>query len=183
MRQGEAFITTRQEKETESIGALLGKYLQQPLVVALYGELGSGKTVLVRGAASGLGVTGPVSSPTFVLLKSYPGRLSLHHFDFYRLEDPEELYDLGFDEYLPGDGIAFVEWAGRLPRQLPPERLDITIERLDDHAGEGRRLWFRPHGAVASMVTETLLEGISWRVDGTLNTIPFLAEEESGRLG
>ncbi len=173
MQQGEAFITTRSEAETEYIGTLLGKYLQRPLVVALYGELGSGKTVLVRGAAAGLGAADRVSSPSFVLMKIYQGRLPIYHFDFYRLEDPAELDELGLEEYLPGEGIAFVEWAGRFPGELPPERLDIRIENYGEQGSNSRRLWFEPHGDRAAAVVEDLIENITWRIDGTLNMIPL----------
>ena len=169
MQQGEAFITTRCEQETEYIGAMIGKYLQRPLIVALYGDLGSGKTVLVRGAAAGLGAADRVSSPTFVLMKIYQGRLPIYHFDFYRLEDPAELDELGLEEYLPGEGIAFVEWAGRFPGELPPERLDIRIEYYGDQGFDGRRLWFKPYGDHAAAAVENLLENITWRINGTLN--------------
>jgi tRNA threonylcarbamoyladenosine biosynthesis protein TsaE len=173
MRQGEAFLTTRLEKETEYIGAVLGKAVERPLVVALEGELGSGKTVLVRGAARGLEIMEEISSPTFVLLKMYQGTLPLYHFDYYRLQEPDELDELGFDEFLPGEGVAFVEWAGRFEDRLPPERLDVSIERFFDHIGEGRRLHFIPHGAEASRVVENIIETITWRVDGTLNRVPL----------
>jgi tRNA threonylcarbamoyladenosine biosynthesis protein TsaE len=176
MRQGEAYLTTRQETETEYIGSVLGKALKQPLVVALDGELGSGKTVLVRGAARGMGITEDIGSPTFILLRIYQGVLPLYHFDYYRLQGADELDELGFDEYLPGEGVAFVEWAGRFANRLPRERLDVSIERFHDHIGEGRRLHFIPHGAVASQVVETIIETITWRVNGTLNRVPLFPD-------
>ncbi len=182
MHQGEAFLTTRQEKETEYIGTLLGKAVQQPLAVALFGELGVGKTVLVRGAAKGMETNAQVSSPTFTLMKIYHGKMNIYHFDFYRLEEPDELEELGFEEYIPGDGVAFIEWAQRHPGLLPRERLEIDIERFYDISGEGRRLWFRPFGNSASLVVEKVIETVSWRVNGTLNMIP-LTGEETGRLG
>ena len=169
MQQAEAFLTTRKEEETAYIGEILGLILTEPLVIALQGELGVGKTVFVRGAAAGLSVAAKVSSPTFVLLKIYQGRLPVYHFDFYRLSPGEEVDELGFDEYLPGDGIAFIEWAERQPRLLPDSYLQINIERFYDHNGEGRRLWFQPHGITASMVVGTIIEAITWRTDGTLN--------------
>jgi tRNA threonylcarbamoyladenosine biosynthesis protein TsaE len=184
MRQGEAFITTRHENETAYIGAVLGGAIARPMVIALHGELGTGKTVLVRGAAAGLGVTEPVSSPTFVLFKIYRGRLPLYHFDFYRLREPEELEALGFDEFMPGEGVAFVEWAGHCPELLPRERLDIFIERFFDHAGEGRQLWFAPQGRECALAVEKLIESVTWRVNGKLNMIPLGPDpgEAGGRL-
>jgi len=173
MRQGEAYLTTRMEEETEYIGTVLGAALRQPLVVALDGDLGAGKTVLVRGAARGLGITEEIVSPTFVLLKIYQGFLPVYHFDFYRLRDPDELDELGFDEFIPGEGIAFVEWAGWFKDHLPPERLDLSIERFFDYSGEGRCIQFEPFGVVACRVVDELIEAITWRIDGTLNREPL----------
>jgi len=170
MQQAKAFLTTRQEEETAYIGELLGLIINRPLVVALDGELGTGKTVFVRGAARGLGVESEqVASPTFVLLKIYRGRLPVYHFDFYRLTEDDDFLELGFEEYLPGDGAAFIEWAGRLPQLLPPEYLQIILERFEDEHGEGRRVWLVPFGTGASQVVEALLGALSWRTNGSLH--------------
>lgn len=108
-------MTTSSVAETERLGELLGKLLIPPLVILLYGDLGSGKTALVRGLARGLGVPAdePVTSPTFALLNEYRGRCLLHHFDLYRLAGAAEVDDLGFDEYLEPSGVTVVEWAER----------------------------------------------------------------------
>lgn len=172
MHQAEAYITTRTEAETSALGEIFGRNLDQPLVIALQGELGAGKTVFVRGAARGLVVPEQVTSPTFVLLKIYSGRLALYHFDFYRLSGEEDTLELGFCEYLPGDGVAFIEWAERLPDLLPEDYLLIKIERFFDDKGEGRRLLFIPHGPAASQLIETFIETVTWRTDGSL----YLAE-------
>ncbi len=170
MQQAKAFLTTRKEEETAYIGELLGLIINRPLAVALDGELGTGKTVFVRGAARGLGVAeGEVASPTFVLLKIYRGRIPVYHFDFYRLSEEDDFIELGFEEYLPGEGAAFVEWAGRLPQLLPPEYLQVVLERLEDEQGEGRRIWFVPFGLEASRVVEALLGAVTWRTDGSLH--------------
>jgi len=169
MQQAKAYLTTRKEEETAHIGKLLGSLLSQPLVIALNGELGSGKTVFVRGAAAGLDVEEDlVSSPTFVLLKIYPGRLPVYHLDFYRLGAEDDLLELGFEEYLPGDGIAFIEWAGRLPQLLPQDYLQVNLERFEDDQGEGRLIWFIPFGSAAARVVESLMAGVTWHTDGTL---------------
>ena len=181
MQQGEAFLTTRSEKETAYIGGVLGGLIRKPLVVALNGELGSGKTVFVRGAAAGLGAAEMVTSPTFVLLKMYRGRLPVYHFDFYRLDEDTALEELGFEEYLPGEGAAFVEWAANVPGLIPAEHLEITIERFSDHGGEGRRLRFVPRGPQSSRLVAGLIESITWKVDGSLNMRPQpLFSEENG---
>lgn len=182
MQQGEALLTTRSESETHHIGAILGRLIEEPLVVALKGELGTGKTVLVRGASAGLGVAETVTSPSFVLLKIYRGRLPLYHFDFYRLDESASLEDLGFEEYLPGQGAAFVEWAGNLPPLIPPDGLEITIERFFDHGGEGRRLRFTPRSPESSRLVAGLMESVTWSVDGSLNMSPP-AREDAGGLG
>ena len=170
MQQAEALLTTRKEEETAYIGEVLGRNLTAPLVVALEGELGAGKTVFVRGAARGLDVTEKVSSPTFVLMKIYQGRLPVYHFDFYRLPaDQNEADELGFEEYLPGTGVALIEWADRLPGLLPPDYLQVKIEIFHDQNGEGRLLWFIPHGSAASQIVGTIFESVTWSTDGSLN--------------
>ena len=183
MEQGEAFLTTRSEEETAYIGMVLGKWIKEPLVIALHGGLGTGKTVLVRGAAAGLGVTEMVTSPSFVLLKIYAGRLPVYHFDFYRLDEDVSIDDLGFEEYLPGEGVTLVEWAGNVPGIIRPQRLEITIDRFLRHGGEGRRIWFEPHGRESSRIVAGLIERISWRVDGSLDMAPLFTLENTGKLG
>jgi len=169
MHQAEAYITTRTEAETAALGEIFGRAIDQPQVIALHGELGAGKTVFVRGAARGLGVSEQVTSPTFVLLKIYSGRLPLYHFDFYRLTAEEDPFELGFAEYLPGDGVAFIEWAERMPDLLPDGFVQVDIERFYDDKGEGRRLLFTPYGAAASKLIETFIETVTWRTDGSLH--------------
>ncbi len=169
MQQAKALLTTRHEDETAYAGELLGLIINRPLTVALDGELGTGKTVFVRGAAKGLGVKREtVASPTFVLLKIYSGRLNVYHFDFYRLSSEDDFLELGFEEYLPGDGAAFVEWAGRLPELLPPEHLQVVLEVFEDHQGQGRRIWFLPHGKAARQVVDQLFKALAWKTDGSL---------------
>ena len=98
---------------THALGERLGRLLQSGDVVLLTGDLGAGKTALAQGIARGLGVVGPVSSPTFTILKEYAGRIPLYHFDLYRIEHPDELEALGFADYFYGDGVSVVEWAER----------------------------------------------------------------------
>ena len=129
---------TNSAAETKALGEKLASRLKAGDVVVLEGELGAGKSELARGIARGLGVTETVTSPSFTILNVYEsGRCPLYHFDWYRLESEEELYELGMDEYLGGDGIAVVEWAERCPDAVPENVLRI---RLEVTGGESRRI-------------------------------------------
>lgn len=98
---------------TQRLGEVLGGLVLAGDLVLLEGDLGAGKTAFTQGIAKGLGIEGIINSPTFTLLKEYAGRLPLYHFDLYRIEDPDELALLGFEEYFTGDGVSVVEWADR----------------------------------------------------------------------
>ena len=123
--------------ETRALGKKLAARLQPGDVLLLEGDLGAGKSELTRGIAAGLGVTETVTSPSFTILNVYEsGRCPLYHFDWYRLESSEELYELGMDEYLGGDGIAVVEWPGRCPDAVPEGAVRIRMTA----AGENERM-------------------------------------------
>lgn len=129
---------------TEALGKLLGRHTADGDVFCLTGDLGAGKTLLSRGVAEALGVSSEdVTSPTFAIMNVYQGtELEVRHFDLYRLNRPEELEDIGFDEYAGGDGVTLIEWAELFSEQLPEEYLQITL-RLD---GAGRRAVLEPKG-------------------------------------
>ncbi len=119
--------------ETGVFGQNLGALLEKGMIVALNGELGAGKTTLVKAIAAKLGIPEQdVRSPSYTLINEYEGRLPVYHFDLYRLTDSSELYDLGYDEYLEGSGISIVEWADAIPDALPEEYLSIKIEIVSD---------------------------------------------------
>lgn len=127
---------SRSEEETDRFGARLAAALEPRTVVALVGDLGAGKTRLVRAIAVALGVDpGEIGSPTFVLVREYAGRLPLYHFDTYRLADVDEFLELGADELLRGEGVCLVEWADRVAEVLPDDTLRIEI----DHTGDTER--------------------------------------------
>lgn len=136
-------IEIAKEEETVALGERLAKALPTPAVVALVGPLGAGKTRLVQAVASALGVTEDVTSPTFVLINEYrSGRVPIYHLDTYRLNDEDELIELGVDEYFAGGGsagpgITFVEWGDRFPDSLPAETITVTIELVGQ---TGRRV-------------------------------------------
>lgn len=124
------------EAETDRLGAALAAALPPGTVVALIGALGAGKTRLVQGIATALGVPAEdVTSPTFVLVNEYPGRMPAYHFDAYRLRDEDEFLEIGPEEYFEGVGLSFVEWADRVESCLPRERVEIRCEP----AGESSR--------------------------------------------
>jgi tRNA threonylcarbamoyladenosine biosynthesis protein TsaE len=122
--------------DTHRFGHELGAASRAGDVIALCGELGAGKTELVKGIAAGLGHSGDVTSPTFTLVHEYRGgRLDVFHFDFYRIESVDEIPALGFDEYLAAGGLCVVEWADRFPGLIPPH---ATWWRLSRSADGGR---------------------------------------------
>ena len=130
-------IITNNEDETVLEGKKLGSSLTPGTVVALFGELGAGKTVFTRGLAAGLGVSSTVTSPTFTIVNEYYGRLQLFHFDLYRLENENELFDIGWDDYLERGGICAVEWSEHAGSALPANSVIVNIKNL---GGEKRIL-------------------------------------------
>jgi tRNA threonylcarbamoyladenosine biosynthesis protein TsaE len=130
-------VTTRSEQETVSLGAALAPRLRANSVVALIGELGSGKTRFAKGLCHGLGVTEHVASPTFTIVNEYPGRnFRIFHFDWYRLGSAAELHELGFEDYTDRGGICIIEWADRIPGLLPQR---TVVVRFGYGAGENDR--------------------------------------------
>lgn len=120
------------ETQTRRLGARLGELLVGGEIIALQGELGTGKTRWVQGAGQGLQVSQPVTSPSFTLVNEYPGRLTLYHIDLYRIDQVAEALAFGLEEYLYGDGVCLIEWAERIVEILPPDRMWITFHYLDD---------------------------------------------------
>ena len=116
-------------KETSNIAKAFAKKLKKGDVVCLSGDLGTGKTAFVQALASALGVTDYVSSPTFTIVNCYEGNLPVYHFDVYRIADPDEMYEIGYEEYVYGDGISVIEWPELISEILPEERYDITISK------------------------------------------------------
>ncbi|MEE0691874.1 MAG: tRNA (adenosine(37)-N6)-threonylcarbamoyltransferase complex ATPase subunit type 1 TsaE [Lachnospiraceae bacterium] len=123
-------IETNSEKETWELGVRLAQQAQPGSVFSLIGDLGVGKTVLTKGMAAGLGITEPVSSPTFTIVQVYDeGRIPFYHFDVYRIADPEEMEEIGYEDYFFGDGVCLVEWANLIEELMPEHTVKITIEK------------------------------------------------------
>lgn len=136
---------TRSTDETLELAGTVGELLRPGDVVALVGELGSGKTVFARGVARALGVTEPVVSPSFTIVREYDGRTPLVHVDVYRIDTVQELHDLGFEELVRDDAVTLVEWGDMIDGLLPASRLDVRLtpgatddERVIEIEGHGR---------------------------------------------
>lgn len=132
---------TNGPEETMRTGRMLGESAAPGQVYALVGDLGVGKTVFTKGFAEGLGIEEPVNSPTFTILQIYEeGRLPLYHFDVYRIEEPEEMEEIGLDEYIDGDGVCLIEWAGRIEELLPEDVIVVFIEKDLEKGLDYRRI-------------------------------------------
>ncbi len=129
------------ESETYEIGYKLGKSAAPGEVYSLSGEMGTGKTVLASGFAHGLGIAGPVSSPTFTILQTYDGgRLPFCHFDVYRITEPDEMYEIGFDDFIYGDGVCVIEWGDMIRDILPSDTVFINIEKDPEKGFDYRKI-------------------------------------------
>ncbi len=150
-------LISKSSGDTQDIGRIIGENLTGGQVVALMGELGTGKTCLTQGIAKGLGISEKyyVTSPTFTLINEYPGRIPLYHMDVYRLSGPGDLEDMGYKEYFYGDGVVVVEWAEKVADILPAEVLTINLEHVD---GNKRKMKFSCEAGVSSVI-EMLRKG------------------------
>lgn len=116
--------------ETFEIAKKMGESIKRGTVITMDGDLGAGKTLFTQGLAEGMGITEPVNSPTFTILQIYDtGRLPLYHFDVYRIEDPMEMDEIGFDDFLYGDGVCVIEWAEQIEELLPDSYIKMTLNR------------------------------------------------------
>jgi len=151
--------------DTDRLGRRIGRSLQGGEIVALYGELGSGKTALVRGLAAGLGAPPQaVSSPTFVLIHEYHGRLRLAHADLYRLDSATELPHIGLSDYDDGRTVTAIEWAEKAGDELPADRLEIHLRHRSPNV---REIAFIPRGAQArSLLARVRIQRLSGRTAG-----------------
>ncbi len=143
-------VTSHSEEETWALAKHLAGHLKAGDIVCLYGDLGSGKTTFTKGLAQGLKIKmNKVHSPTFTLMNIYEGKRPLYHFDLYRMDDIKEILNIGYEEFLFGDGIAVVEWADKLKSLLPEEFMEVRFS----HAGENERtITLCPHGEQYSVL-------------------------------
>lgn len=147
------------EAQTLELGIQLGRLLQQSALILLQGDLGAGKSVLARGIARGLGVDPqvPITSPTFTLMNHYPARLELYHFDLYRLAGPDELQEIGFDEFAYGHGVSLVEW----PERLEDDETAGLWIKIRNQKEDLRELFFTPRGAAAEELLQHLQKALA----------------------
>lgn len=131
----EKVVKTASPQETQSLGETLGKKMKQGDVIALIGDLGTGKTCLTQGIARGIGIAPNevVSSPSYILINEYNGNIPIYHIDLYRIETFEEIADLGLSEYINGDGICIIEWADRMEEDLPDTCTKIYLTWEDEN--------------------------------------------------
>ena len=135
-------IYLENEEKTREIGSKLGELLTPKSVICLIGDLGAGKTTMTQSLARALGVDDYITSPTFTIVNEYEGRMPLYHFDVYRIGSSEEMYDIGFDEYIDGDGVCIIEWANLIEDILPDEYLYIEM----NYKETGREMILTPKG-------------------------------------
>ncbi|MCX7904648.1 MAG: tRNA (adenosine(37)-N6)-threonylcarbamoyltransferase complex ATPase subunit type 1 TsaE [Caloramator sp.] len=129
-------IMSHSQDMTLEIGYKIAKLLNKGDVISLNGDLGAGKTHLVKGLAKGLEVQEDITSPTFTIVNEYYGKMPLYHFDVYRISDITELYEIGFEEYIYGEGVSIVEWGNLVEELLPDYTIKINIKILDDNTRE-----------------------------------------------
>lgn len=128
--------------ETYKIGEQIGALVNSGDIICLIGDLGTGKTHLTKGIAKGLDIEDHVTSPTFTIVNEYTGRLKLYHFDVYRVNDPDEIEAIGFDEYIFSDAVSIIEWANYIEELIPQYNLTITIEKLPEFGDNYRKISF-----------------------------------------
>jgi tRNA threonylcarbamoyladenosine biosynthesis protein TsaE len=127
-------------EETENLGIQLGRYTNEGDIICLIGDLGTGKTHLTKGIAKGLNIEEHITSPTFNIVNEYDGRLKFYHFDVYRVNDPDEIAAIGFDEYIFGGGVSVIEWANYIEELIPEESLTITLEKVPELGSNCRKV-------------------------------------------
>lgn len=129
-------VKTNSAKETEKLGRLIGESLVGGEIIAMTGDLGAGKTTMTKSLAKGLDIDEHITSPTFTIVNEYDGRLKLFHFDVYRIDYIEEMYDLGYEEYFYSGGVCIIEWANLIEEILPKDIINIEISALDEYTRE-----------------------------------------------
>ena len=146
-------ITVNRLQDTEKVGKIMSRHLEKGTVLCLDGDLGVGKTAITQFIAKEFGVKEYITSPTFNIIKEYEGRLPFYHMDVYRIESEDDMYDLGYDEYIYSEGVTVIEWSEKIEGILPENRININITRIDDNR---RTMIIEGKGTVYEKITEEL---------------------------
>ena len=145
-------------EQTTQLGINLGRLLNAGDIVCLTGDLGTGKTHITKGIARGLNIDDNITSPTFTIVNEYDsGRLKLNHFDVYRVSDPDEVYAIGFDDYIFSDAVSVIEWANYIEEILPEDLLHIKIEKDLSKGEDYRKITITPYGERYDYIKELRL--------------------------
>ncbi|WP_251861520.1 tRNA (adenosine(37)-N6)-threonylcarbamoyltransferase complex ATPase subunit type 1 TsaE [Clostridium sp. Marseille-Q2269] len=139
------FLVNSIEK-TIHIGDFIGRHCSSGDIICLNGDLGAGKTHLSKGIATGLNIQDTITSPTFNIVNEYNGKLKLYHFDVYRVNDPDEIEAIGFDEYIFGEGVSIIEWSDYIEDLIPDEYMDIRITKMPNMGDNYRKISITYHG-------------------------------------
>ncbi len=150
------FIVDSVEKTTK-IGIQLGKLVMPGDIICLTGDLGTGKTHITKGIAKGLSIDEHITSPTFTIVNEYMGRLKLYHFDVYRVNDPDEIYAIGFDEYIFSEGVSVIEWSNYIEELIPDEHISVSLEKLPELGENFRRIDIEAKGKRYDYIKEISL--------------------------
>jgi len=133
-------IETHSFEETVEFGEKLGNVLKSGDIISLSGDLGTGKTAFTNGIAKSLGITSYITSPTFTIVNEYEGKIPLYHFDVYRISEPDDMFDIGFEEYINSEGITIIEWGEQIKEILPEEIINVNITKKLDKGLDVREI-------------------------------------------
>ncbi|CDI50643.1 tRNA (adenosine(37)-N6)-threonylcarbamoyltransferase complex ATPase subunit type 1 TsaE [Clostridium tetani] len=150
-------FTVNSVDETIGIGEQIGKLAHAGDIICLEGDLGTGKTHLTKGIAKGLGIHNNITSPTFNIVNEYEGRLKFYHFDVYRVNDPDEIYAIGFDEYIFSDAVTVIEWSNYIEELIPEEYMKILVEKNSKNDFNSRKITITPYGKRYNYIKEISL--------------------------
>lgn len=140
--------------DTMNLGKQLGSVVKPGDIICLTGDLGTGKTHFSKGIAKGLGIDSPITSPTFTIVNEYEGRLKLYHFDVYRVNDPDEIEAIGFDEYIFSDAVSIIEWANYINELIPEEHIWVEIKKIPEMGINFRKIIINYYGDRYSYIKE-----------------------------
>lgn len=141
-------------EDTMNLGKQLGNLVYPGDIICLTGDLGTGKTHFTKGIAEGLEISSPITSPTFTIVNEYEGRLKLYHFDVYRVNDPDEIEAIGFDEYIFSDAVSIVEWANYIEDLIPKEHIWVDIKKVPELGINFRKIIIQYYGDRYSYIKE-----------------------------